>query len=123
MAAKTEKKRTGEYILSEAAGNRSRDQAKVVSGAGVVEACTILGKITASGKYAPHDPAAVDGSQTAVAVLYATVDATAADALCVIHSRDCEVKVGELIYNAATDTDPEKDAVHASLAANGIIVR
>ena len=123
MAAKTEGKRTGEYIQSEAAGNRSRDNAKVASGAGVVKASTILGKITASGKFVPHDPAAVDGSQTAVAILYATIDATAADAPCVITARDSEVRQADLIFNAATDTPPEIDAVKASLAANGIIVR
>ena len=123
MAKKTEGKHTGEYILTEANGSRSRDQAKVASGAGKVQAGTILGKVTASGKYVPHAPAAEDGSQTAVAILYANVDATSVDALCVITARDSEVKGADLIYNAATDTDAEKLAVHTALASNGIIVR
>lgn len=123
MAVKTEGKHTGEYIQSEAAGGRSRDQAKIASGAGKVKASTILGKVTASGKYLPHDPAAGDGTETAVAILYDNVDATDADAPCVITARDSEVRNADLIYNAATDTPAEKDAVHASLAANGIIVR
>lgn len=123
MPTRTDGRHTAEYILSESNGNRSRDNAKLASGAGKVSASTILGKITASGKYVPHNPAANDGSQTAVAVLYANTDATAADASCVVTARDSEVKGAELIYNAATDTQPEKDAVHASLAANGIIVR
>lgn len=123
MAKKTEGRHTGEYILSEAGGKRSRDNAKMASGAGIVEASTILGKITASGKFMPHNPAATDGTQTAVAINYARVDATGADAPCVITARDTEVKGSELVYNAATDTQPEKAAVHTALAANGIIVR
>lgn len=39
----------------------------------------VLGKITASGKYTLVDKAAVDGSQTPVAVLKEAVDATLAD--------------------------------------------
>jgi hypothetical protein len=123
MATLTEGRVTAAYILTEANGMRSRDAAKIASGAGKVEPGTILGKVTASGKYVPHAPAANDGSQTAVAILYAAVDATDADALCVITARDSEVKGPELVYAAATDTQGEKDAVHASLAANGIIVR
>lgn len=123
MATLTEGPRTGEFILSEANGLRSRDTIKIASGAGKVLPGAVLGKITASGKFAPHAPAAADGSQTAVAVLYAAVDATAADAIGVAVTRDAEVKLSELILNAATDTDPEKATVFASLAAVGIIVR
>ena len=121
--ALNEGRHTGEYILSEANGSLSRDNATMASGAGKVSASTVLGRITASKKLVPHAPAAVDGSQTAVAILYAGVDATDADAPCVITARNSEVKAAELIYNAATDTQAEKDAVHASLAAVGIIVR
>lgn len=123
MATLTEGRVTAAYILSEANGQRSRDAAKIASGAGKVLPGTILGKVTASGKFKPHAPAASDGTETAVAILYSEVDATSADAACVITARDSEVKVGELIYNAATDTGPEIAAVHTSLAAVGIIVR
>jgi ABC-type nitrate/sulfonate/bicarbonate transport system substrate-binding protein len=123
MGTMTEGPRTAEFILSEANGLRSRDTIKIASGAGKVLPGAVLGKITASGKFVPHAPAAADGSQNAVAVLYAAVDATAADAVGVAVTRDAEVKVSELILNAATDTDPEKVAVYASLASVGIVVR
>lgn len=123
MATLTEGRVTAAYILSEASGMRSRDHAKIASGAGKVEPGAVLGKVTASGKYMPHAPAANDGSQLAVAILYSAVDATGDDAPCVITARDSEVKKDELIYDASTDTQAEKDAVNASLAANGIIVR
>lgn len=41
---------------------------------GVVKSGVALGKITASGKYGPYDNAAVDGRQTAVGLLFTTVD-------------------------------------------------
>ena len=57
MATLTEGKHTAEYLLSEAEGHRSRDNIKIASGSGVVKVGTVLGKVTASGKYAPHAPA------------------------------------------------------------------
>lgn len=51
----------------------------VASGAGVVARGTVMGIVTASGKYIPSASAASDGSQTPVAVLADTVDATSAD--------------------------------------------
>lgn len=123
MSKITEGPRNAGFILSEASGNRSRDNIKIAAGAGLVKPGAILGKVTASGKFVPHNPAAADGSQTAVAINYAAADATDKDQVVVGITRDAEVKEGELIYHADTNTDAEKDAVHASLAAVGIIVR
>jgi hypothetical protein len=123
MTTLTEGRHTAEYLLSEAHGHRSRDNIKIASGSGVVKVGAVLGQVTASGKFKPHDPAAEDGSQNAVAVNYAQIDATAADVVAVAHVRDCEVRASELVLNAATDTDAEKAAVYASLASVGIIVR
>jgi hypothetical protein len=123
MTTLVEGRHTAEYLLSEAEGHRSRDNIKIASGSNVVKVGAVLGKITASGKFVPHAPAATDGSETAVAVNYAQVDATSADVVAAAHVRDCEVRASELILNAATDTDAEKAAVYASLASVGIIVR
>lgn len=119
----TSQPRPWAFVLSEGEGTISRDTVTIASGAGIVKPGTILGKITASKKYVPHAPAANDGSQTAIAVLGARVDATAADADGVAITRLAEVKGEALIYNAATDTDAEKAAVAASLAGAQIIVR
>jgi len=51
----------------------------IASGAALPEGA-VLGMITASGKYVLSASAAVDGSQTPVAILCAGVDAAAADA-------------------------------------------
>lgn len=51
----------------------------VASGAGVLARGTVLGIVTASGKYVKSASAASDGSQTPVAVLADSIDATSAD--------------------------------------------
>lgn len=51
----------------------------VASGSGVLERGTVLGRVTADGKYVPYKAANADGSQVPRAVLAARVDATDAD--------------------------------------------
>jgi hypothetical protein len=119
-----EGRRNAEFLLSEANGARSRDNIKYLAGSGKIKAGAVLGKITVSGKYKPHDPAAADGSQTAAALALNNVDVPAdADLVDVGITRDAEVKMVCLTFNAATDTDAEKAAVLTSLAAVGIIGR
>ena len=91
--------------------------------AGTLEPGTVLGKITSSGKYAAHDPAASDGTQTAVAVLWGHADASAGDAVGVALVRGpALVNRHDLVF-AGTPTDPEIAAAYAALATAGIIVR
>ncbi len=75
-----------------------------------------------SGKYKEYDPANTDGSQTAVAILYAAVDATAADAEGVIIARHAEVNAAELVWFDAADAT-QKAAGLAQLKAHDIIAR
>ena len=51
----------------------------IASGSGVLVRGTVLGKITASGKYTTSLSAASDGSQTPYRILGEDVDATSAD--------------------------------------------
>ena len=120
MTTLTEGMHTAEFLYSEANGNRSREEIVVVSGQNLV-AGAVVGKITASGKYTAYDNAAVDGSETAAGVLYAAVDASAADAAGVIIARDAEVNGEEIDWGAETGGDIT--AGIADLAAVGIIVR
>lgn len=116
MATFTEARRTGEHVISEANGTRSREVVVIASGAGKLEAGTVLGKITASGKYGKYDNAdTTTGIGTAAAVLYAGIDATSADAKAVVHLRDCEITEALLTgIDASGKTD---------LAGLGVIVR
>lgn len=120
MTELTEGKTALECVVSEANGNRSRDQVTVVSGQ-TLKACDVVGKITASDKYAIYNDAAVDGTEVAAGILGYDVDASGADAEGVIIARDAEVNADELGWNA--QAQPAIDAGTADLAALGIIAR
>lgn len=110
-----EGKRTGEFLISEGEGAISREAVTIKKRAAVYEAGTILGKVAATGLYKAYDPAATDGSETAVGVLYETTDASAADTVAVAIVRLAEVDGTLLVGDVASAKD--------DLAANHVIVR
>jgi hypothetical protein len=111
----------GEFIVSEGNGTISRETITVLSGE-TLEAGAVLGKVTASGKYKELDPAAVDGSEAAAAILYDAVDASAADTEGVAILRLAEVHAGELVWPDGI-TPTEKTTALGELAALTIIAR
>ena len=124
MTIMTETVHATEFLRSEGCGTISRDVVTIVSGAGVVLAGTVLGKITASGKYTPSPDTGADGSQVAKAVLYRTVDATSADVTgAVIVSRHAEVSAGDLTYHSSVSDATKRAAKATQLAAVSIVVR
>lgn len=123
MAVLTEARHAGEFILSEGNGHVSRDTITIVSGAGVVKAGTVLGKITASGKYKPATATGTDGGQTGAAVNIYEVDATSADVSVAAVVRQAEINGNLITYGATVDDNTKKAAKAADLAAVGIIVR
>lgn len=123
MTVFTEGRNPGEFLLSEASGNRSRDVITVASGAGVIAPGTVLGKLTSGGKYTPSPATGADGSQTAVAVALYGCDATSADQKLVVIARDAEVNVNLLAYASSVDDATKRTAKASQLAAVGIIVR
>jgi hypothetical protein len=64
----------------------------------------------------------VAGTNSADAVLYAGVNATSANAPCVVHARDCELNGNELVWHSGT-TDNQKATAAAQLASRGIVIR
>lgn len=57
----------------------------IVSGAGVLAAGTVLGKITSGGKFKTALDASSDGSETPAAILAVDVDATSADVVAPVY--------------------------------------
>lgn len=125
MAILTEDRFSGaaHYIVSEAAGYRSREQIVIASGSGVLKPGTVLGKVTASGKYAPYNPTLTDGTETAAAILWEGCDATSADVRRTATARDTEVHADVLVWGAGVTTDQHKTDALADLAGAGIIAR
>ena len=116
-------KRALQFLLSESNFHRTRDNIVVASGAGKLAAGTVLGKVAATGKYVPSPATGAGGSQVGSAILGYPVDATSADAAVMAVTRDCEVKAGELVYEATVNDATKKATKNAELQAVGIIVR
>lgn len=109
----------GEFMLSEANGMQSRDTETVtVAGSVALPSGTVLGKITASGKYIKYDNAASDGSQAAAGVLLYKCDGVNGDYSRVVIKRNAEV-IGDRLNGGAGVDAPGK----ADLLALGILVR
>lgn len=115
------------FLLSEAAGRRSRAQATIPAGTGVVEAGTVIGELTAAaGSFVPSPAAETvgsEGAEVATAILGYSVDATSADVEVTIIDRDAEAKLPVLKFDASVDDETKTAAKVAQLNAVGIRAR
>lgn len=107
--------RLAEFVLSEASGQRSRENVVVTQTGAVIKSGTVISKLTATGKYVVYDNVGTDGSEVATGVLYNHLAAATGDIKAVAFVRDCEVNRGAL---TGLDTTGETD-----LEARGVLVR
>jgi len=122
MPNATQPARIGDLIKYEEAETLySRDAITLASGNNLALGA-VLGIVTASGKYAEFDPAAIDGREVAAAVLVAATDATSADVATVALKRHCAVSKKALVWKTGT-TAPQILAALATLEAKGIVAR
>ncbi|WP_068318910.1 head decoration protein [Polycladidibacter hongkongensis] len=120
---KTMRARDLSFLLSEASGNRSRETVTLSGSDGLIAAGTVLGKMTASGKYKPATAAGNDGAEKGAAVLCYAVDPGGQDAEVVVIARDAEVKEPLLVFHTSVNTGAEITAKRDELAEAGIITR
>lgn len=85
---------------------------------------TVLGKVTAGGKYKIAVQSAGDGSAVAAAIVLAdaSIAATTDTKLVVMVKGPASISAGALVLDATYDLDAEKQVVYASLEAVGIQV-
>lgn len=126
MATLTKAPTLGDLLKYELNGNYTRETITLKSGTDYALG-SVLGKITASGKYR-LSPAAQfvgdEGAETAIAVLIEVVDATAADKTGLVVARGpAIVSKAALVFDASVDQAGEKTAKHVQLAAAGIVAR
>jgi hypothetical protein len=89
---------------------------------GLVKAGTVLGKITATGKWKPSPKTGSDGTQTAAAVLFDDADATSGDVVASVVAREAELRADSLVYDPSVVTLDEQKAKWQQLAAVSLIV-
>jgi hypothetical protein len=126
MAVLTMAPTLGDLLKYELNSNYSRETVTLKLGTNYALG-SVLGQITASGKYR-LSPAAIvtgdEGAETARAVLLEAVDATAGDATGVVAVRGpAIVSKSALVYDASVNDDAKKAAKQSQLAAAGIVTR
>ena len=126
MTTFTETRHAAEFILSEASGHRSRDNATLVSGNNL-QAGTVLALDSTSTPdtlvYTKYDGARDSGALPdpyPTAILINDVDATSANVACAVLARDAEVNLRLLTY--PNQSEEEADVVRL-LKLVGIVCR
>lgn len=115
-----ENRRSGCYLGQSASLNIVNEEIIIASGAGVLYPGTVLGKITASGKYVLHDAALANGAQNAAAILFHKVDATDADVTTVGTVNGPATINGTMLTFKSGISDANKSAAEAALRAKGL---
>ncbi|MFJ4193954.1 head decoration protein [Pseudomonas sp. NPDC089534] len=114
MTSKLEPMHAGEFLLSEGAGNISREAINVAAGP-ALEPGQILGLVTATSEFAPYNPAAEDGTENPVAILYGPLGQSD-----VVRRGRAVVRLAEVSEAHLTGLDP---AAEKALATRYVIVR
>ena len=103
-------------IIRESDPAYCRSTETIVAGAGALKPNTVMGKISASGKWKAYTPGAADGSQNAAGILLYETDATA-ETTAVLSVRDTVFALDMLNWGAAVTTQAHKDTAVAALKA------
>lgn len=109
--ALTESIRAGEFLLAEANGSISREKIDIAANSGDIVAGTLLGKVTATGEYAPYNDTAEDGTEIAAGVLYAGVSDSASVQSAVGIVRHAEV-IGSMLTGSGANGIADLAALH-----------
>jgi hypothetical protein len=123
MPVLTKQPSMGDVLKYEANPNYTREVVTLLQGM-PYPVGSVLGKITASGKYKLSTSGGADGAQTASAVLLYAVDATLEDATGIVVLRGPAIVSREgLAYDGTVDDAAKITAKITQLAAVGIIAR
>jgi len=123
MPVLTQPPTMGDVLKYEVNPNYTRETVPLLAGT-AYPVGSVLGRITASGKYKLATSGGTDGAQTAGAVLLYAVDATLADAVGVVLVRGpAIVSRAALAYDGTVDDATKITTKISQLAALGIIAR
>lgn len=123
MPVLTEPPSMGDVLKYEVNPNYTREVVTLLAGMPYLVG-SVLGKVTASGKYTLSPATGSDGSQVATAVLLYAVDATLTDSTGIVLVRGPSiVSRAGLAYGATVDVDTKIAAKLTQLAAVCIVAR
>ncbi len=122
MSTITEANNLGDLLKYEAPNRYSRDVATIAAGQNLPLG-TVLGRKTDDGKHYPIDPAATDGTETAIGVLANDIDATNADRSdAILIARHAIVAKTALVWPIAL-TGAQRTGYEQQLIERGVLVR
>lgn len=104
----------GEFLLSEGAGQISREAINIAAGPALYPG-QILGLVTATGEFAPYNPAGEDGTENAACILFGPLGESD-----VTRRGRAVVRLAEVSEAHLTGLDPDAEK---ALAAHFLIVR
>lgn len=110
-----------EFLLSEAPGSLSRENVVLLPNA-ALSSGSVLGKVTASGKYTHYDTDAGDGTEIAAGILLAETVASEVEQGVAIIDTLAEVSAALLVWKSGLD-DADKAAGLVDLRARFIKAR
>jgi len=113
----------GHFVSGPNDPNQANDHIVIKASADAMVAGQVLGKVTATGQYAKHDPALADGSEVAAAILWADAEDVAATRRVAAVTRGPTVANGNALTFKTGITVPQRDAAVAALAAKGLMIR
>ena len=123
MSVLTQPPTMGDVLKYEVNPNYTRETVTLLSGM-AYPVGSVLGRVTASGKYKLATSGGSDGAQTAAAVLLYAVDATLSDAVGIVIVRGpAIVSRAALAYDASVDDGAKITTKISQLNALGIITR
>jgi len=123
MAVLTQPPSMGDLLKYEDNANYTRESVTLLAGTNYALG-SVLGIVTASGKYTISPDTGATGEQVAVAVLLEAVDATAADTTGLILARGpAIVSKAQLVFDATVTTPAKITAKETQLVAAGIVPR
>ncbi len=123
MPVLTQPATMGDVLKYEVNPNYTRDTVTLLTGT-AYPVGSVLGRITASGKYTLSPDSGADGSETAAAVLLYAVDATLADAIGIVVARGpAIVSRAALAFEGTVDDAGKLATKHGQLANLGILAR
>lgn len=112
MALDTQSDALGDWLKWEEDNLYSREKIILIAGNGDLVTGTVLGKITASGKFTQFDDEATDGSEDAAGILLLDTSVEDdEDKEAVAITKEAIVREGGLTWPSTTDTDENAAAV------------
>lgn len=121
MAVLAEPNRLNDWLKWEQENRYSREKVTIASGQNL-SLGQVVGKITASGKYAAFNQDGTDGTEAAAGIVISDYDASTADLEGVIICRDAIVVEDNLVFPSDIEA-AEQAAAMAELKVLGIIAR